>query len=1378
MRTTSRPLLLVLVITIAASSLPAYGQPGVSLSPPTLSFATQTIGTQSAFQPIMLTNTGNSTLRISSVLVGGSFNGDFLQSSNCIGSLNAGSHCEIKVIFAPTGTGSRTASVLVFDDASNSPQSAALSGPGLGTITNIGSSAYQLLNARTSANQASFYVYQDQDSGFNHGFPSGEFGDLGSIASDAGCINNPADMATGCFMPGDTMHYDVTQGTVFRFTFTSPQELTGVNIEEPENWGVLSANHECQAQGGMYSCNGYDLRGATTVEFDVRSPDGATVYFGVGRCTLQNSTQLLPSFSFQHMSYPLSMFSECQFGPFDLANMNVLFGVQTTQSGTVLLDNIQFTPTPSRSGQMAGETLSLPFSTQSFGVVPQSAKPIPPDQNNRNMTTVYESALTMLALLHRGQQSDLANAKEIANALDYALFHDNHGDYTPQSPMMEQSGCYSRCTPATCSCGLHSAYEEGDIGLLNDQNTNGELGKAGDVRLAGFSVPQGSNLCGQTMFCLVQDGATGGNNAFAILALATAFQQTGIMTYLNDALIIGNWIVNLQDPNPNGYGGYFAGYFGYSDCPPPPAPCPKGTVNLGKSTENNADIFAAFSVLAQIEAALGNPGAAAQWTNDANVAGSFVLAMYDPVNNLFNAGTVPMNTMSGPGVCPNGPPRGNDVINTCPFLDAQSFPTLELAGSLMFGVPNPNSINWQLPTQTVFNYSTQTQNFGCQQEPLTFQNFTQSVTAGGINHSGFDLVPALPDAGIAWEFTGQMVSACMYLDLLYNTGSFQNCAATHQNQILQAANTAPFGDGVGVVAATVQDGDTLPPGMQYLSTPFQCIPERVGLAATNWAIFSDLGYDPLSFPSLTVSLSGTGGGTVASQDGFINCGTTCSYSYYSGSQAILTASPARGSFFSGWTGCDSQNGNTCMVTVVSSRSVTAEFSQSPVYYELSVSTLGHGSVASVDGLINCPGSCSHFYLANTGVTLNASPAQGWTFSGWSGACTGTGHCNLTMTQPYQVSGYFTAPVQFLAVTPCRLVDTRGDNDPIQGGTWRDFSIPQLGGCNIPSGAAAYSLNVTVVPHESLGYLTIWPAGEAQPVVSTMNSPDGRTKANAAIVPAGSQGAVSVYASNITDVILDIDGYFTTPGSETYQFYPLTPCRLVDTRGAVGDLGGPRLQAQAQRTFSLRESTTCIPTGLNPLAYSLNFTVIPNPSGQQLGYLSVWPAGDPQPVVSTLNNPTATDVANAAIVPAGANGDIEVYAYNTTDLLIDINGYFAAPGTGGLSLYPVAPCRVLDTRQSGGSFRGKKTVTVEGSACAPPSNAAAYIFNATVVPPGSMLYLTLWPDGEQQAGVSTLNAEDGFITSNMAIVPTTNGSIDAYAAALTQLILDISGFFAP
>ena len=71
-----------------------------------------------------------------------------------------------------------------------------------------------------------------------------------------------------------------------------------------------------------------------------------------------------------------------------------------------------------------------------------------------------------------------------------------------------------------------------------------------------------------------------------------------------------------------------------------------------------------------------------------------------------------------------------------------------------------------------------------------------------------------------------------------------------------------------------------------------------------------------------------------------------------------------------------------------------------------------------------------------------------------------------------------------------------------------------------------------------------------------------------------------------------------------------------------------------------------------------------------------------------------------------------------------------------------------------------------------------MFNATVVPSGFLGYLTLWANGKPQPGVSTLSALDGAITSNMAIVPTTNGEIDAYASDLTQLILDISSYFAP
>ena len=360
--------------------------------------------------------------------------------------------------------------------------------------------------------------------------------------------------------------------------------------------------------------------------------------------------------------------------------------------------------------------------------------------------------------------------------------------------------------------------------------------------------------------------------------------------------------------------------------------------------------------------------------------------------------------------------------------------------------------------------------------------------------------------------------------------------------------------------------------------------------------------------------------------------------------------------------------------------------------------------------------------------------------------------------------------QFVPSTPCRLVDTRLTHNPIQGGTSQDFSVPELGGCNIPSNATAYSLNVTVVPRGSLGYLTVWPTGETQPTVSNMNSPDGRVKANAAIVPAGYQNNVSVYASDTTDVILDVNGYFTPPGSGTYQFYPLPPCRIVDTRGGL-DQG--TLQAGHERDYTIAGSCG-VPS--SAVAYSFNVTVLPTQGS--LDYLTVWPKGESRPTVSTLNDGTGTVLANAAVVPAGAQEATAFYAHNhNTDLLLDVNGYFAPPGTGGLSLYPTTPCRVLDTRSSGGQFQGEKTVNVTNSICAPPPSAQAYVFNATVLPQGSM-YLTLWPDEQNQPTVSTLNASNGDITSNMAIVSTNNGSIDAYASGLTQLILDISGYFAP
>ena len=197
----------------------------------------------------------------------------------------------------------------------------------------------------------------------------------------------------------------------------------------------------------------------------------------------------------------------------------------------------------------------------------------------------------------------------------------------------------------------------------------------------------------------------------------------------------------------------------------------------------------------------------------------------------------------------------------------------------------------------------------------------------------------------------------------------------------------------------------------------------------------------------------------------------------------------------------------------------------------------------------------------------------------------------------------------------------------------------------------------------MSYLTIWPTGEGQPTVSTLNSLDGRMKANAVIIPAGtSNGSVSVFVTNTTNVVLDINGYFTTSSGSTLEFYPVTPCRVVDTRNPTGPLGGPSLHGGQERDFPVLDSSCGIAAGDATSAYSLNFTVVPKTSGG-VAYLTVWPQGQSRPLVSTLNDLTNTIVANAAIVPAGTGGGVATYASNDTDLIVDVNGYFAAAGRG-------------------------------------------------------------------------------------------------------------------
>ncbi len=407
---------------------------------------------------------------------------------------------------------------------------------------------------------------------------------------------------------------------------------------------------------------------------------------------------------------------------------------------------------------------------------------------------------------------------------------------------------------------------------------------------------------------------------------------------------------------------------------------------------------------------------------------------------------------------------------------------------------------------------------------------------------------------------------------------------------------------------------------------------------------------------------------------------------------------------------------------------------------------------------------------------------------WSVAAVNSAGSTPSATWSFQTASSSSGTtLLFVPVAPCRVLDTRGAAGSFGGpalgaGDIRSFAIPQSL-CNIPATAQAYSLNVTVVPKGALPYLTLWPTGQTQPLVSTLNSFQGTVVANAAIVPAGTGGAVSVFAYSPTDVILDINGYFAASGGPgSFSFYPATPCRIADTRRATDPFGGPSMTAGDTRDFAVPSAACGIPSTAH--AYSLNVTAVPP---GYLGYLTAWPTGQTRPNVSTLNSWTGKVVANAAIVPAGTNESVSIYVSDPSDVVLDIDGYFGVPGgQGALSFYPVTPCRIADTRNANGPFGGPivasgttRSFTIPDSGCSVPSTAAAYSLNVTVVPDGPLYYLTAWPAGSAQPGVSTLNSWDGTVAANAAIVPAgASGAISVYALGQTHVILDINGYFAP
>jgi len=181
------------------------------------------------------------------------------------------------------------------------------------------------------------------------------------------------------------------------------------------------------------------------------------------------------------------------------------------------------------------------------------------------------------------------------------------------------------------------------------------------------------------------------------------------------------------------------------------------------------------------------------------------------------------------------------------------------------------------------------------------------------------------------------------------------------------------------------------------------IPSYSGTYSTP-RIAASAALDALGLARWTLTVGKSGSGTVTSSPAGIDCGSACSARYDNDIRVTLTQTAAEGYRFSGWGGACAGTG-VCSVTMNAERTVSATFVPQQT---LTVTKTGQGRVTGSPAGIDCGSDCSTRYDNDTRVTLTQTAAEGYRFSGWGGACTGTDACTVVMDAQKAVSASFEA----------------------------------------------------------------------------------------------------------------------------------------------------------------------------------------------------------------------------------------------------------------------------------------------------------------------------------------------------------------------------------
>jgi hypothetical protein len=304
----------------------------------------------------------------------------------------------------------------------------------------------------------------------------------------------------------------------------------------------------------------------------------------------------------------------------------------------------------------------------------------------------------------------------------------------------------------------------------------------------------------------------------------------------------------------------------------------------------------------------------------------------------------------------------------------------------------------------------------------------------------------------------------------------------------------------------------------------------------------------------------------------------------------------------------------------------------------------------------------------------------------------------------------------------------------------------------------------------------------------LNWVSGQDVPNLVTVKVGAGGRVSFANAFVTaDVIADVVGWYDDASAAGGGWFnPLTPTRILDTRGTNGVPAPAQVGPGGMLTLQVT-GRGGVPAAASVSAVVMNVTVANATVG---GFLTVWPGDEPRPDASNLNFVAGTPgTANLVTVGVGGTGTVNFFnALGQTDVIADVVGWYDKTGSQGTVFTPVSPVRALDTRDGPpvGQDQGPFVNVTQFANL--PTNARAVVANVTATDTTADSYLTVWPSSVARPDASNLNWRAGQTVPNLVVSPISPqnvpadqgpGQIAVYNfVGQAHVLVDVVGYFAP